>query len=99
MKFILLKMNEHFFLCKNCSLFKCFKKGKNRKISYDIENAIKLKASEESNDKDEKIESKKNIIIEKIYFIILICIGIIIIFHIIHFFLSDYVRKLYYNNL
>ena len=93
-------MNENLYnyLYSNHSLFKYFKKEKKRQINYDIENTIKLKAPEESIDIDIKIESKKKLIIEKIYFMILIIIGIMIVIHIIHFVLSDYVRNLFNKN-
>ena len=93
-------MNENLYNClySNHSLFKYFKKEKKRQINYDIENTIKLKAPEESIDIDIKIESRKRMIIEKIYFMILIIIGITIVIHIIHFILSDYVRNFFNKN-
>ena len=93
-------MNENLYnsLYSNHSLFKYFKKEKKRQINYDIENTIKLKAPEESNDIDRKIESKKKMITQKIYFMILIIIGIMIVIHIIHFILSDYVRNFFNKN-
>ena len=93
-------MNENLYNClySNHSLFKYFKKEKKRQINYDIENTIKLKAPEVSIDIDIKIESRKRMIIEKIYFMILIIIGIMIVIHIIHFILSDYVRNFFNKN-
>ena len=92
-------MNEYIYnYFKNHSLFKYFKKLKKRQTNYDIENTIKLKASEESIDDNIKLEPKNRMIIEKIHFMILIFFGIIISFHIIHFILSDYVRNIFNKN-
>ncbi len=68
------------------------------KENYDIENIIKLKEVEESNVYEEKIMSKKSTIRNKIYFALVILIGIILTFHLFHYFLSEYVRKLFNNN-
>jgi len=92
-------MNEYIYkYFIDHSLFKYLKKLKKRQTNYDIENTIKLKASEESTDINIKLEPKKKMIIEKIYFMILIFLGIIITFHIIHFVLSDYVRNKFIKN-
>ena len=69
-----------------------------KKQNFDKENIIILKESEDPNDFEEKIV-KTISIWNKIYFIILILIGIILTLHLLHFFLSEYVRKLFNNNL
>ncbi len=66
--------------------------------NYDTENIIKLKEVEESNVYEEKTVSKKSTISNKIYFALVILIGIILTFHLFHYFLSEYVRKLFINN-
>ena len=92
-------MNEYIYkYFIDHSLFKYLKTLKKRQTNYDIENTIKLKVSEESTDINIKLEPKKKMIIEKIYFMILIFLGIIITFHIIHFVLSDYVRNKFIKN-
>ena len=92
-------MNEYIYkYFIDHSLFKYLKKLKKRQTNYDIENTIKLKASEESIDDNIKLEPKNRMIIEKIHFMILIFFGIIISFHIIHFILSDYVRNIFNKN-
>ena len=68
------------------------------KGNYDIENIIKLKEVEESNVYEEETVTKKSTINNKIYFTTIILIGIIFIFHLFHYFLSEYVRKLFNNN-
>ena len=84
--------------CTKYNLFKCLKKGNNKKINYDNENFDKLNETVDSIDIEEKIVTKKIRIYEKIHFTLLIFIGIIFILHIIHFIFSDYVRKLFNNN-
>ena len=69
------------------------------KGNYDIENIIKLKEVEESNVYEEETVTKKSTINNKIYFTTIILIGIILTFHLFHYFLSEYVRKLFNNNL
>jgi hypothetical protein len=69
-----------------------------KKEIYDIENILKLNEVEHSNIYKEKKISKIATICNKIYFTILLLIGIILIFHIFHYFLSEYVRKLFINN-
>ena len=71
---------------------------KKTKGNYDIENIIKLKEVEESNVYEEKTVTKKSTINNKIYFTTIILIGIILTFHLFHYFLSEYVRKLFNNN-
>ena len=68
------------------------------KSNYDKENIIKLNESEDSNDVKEKVEEKSTTTFDKIHFIILIFIGLIVTFHILHYFLSKYVRKLFNDN-
>ena len=69
-----------------------------KKSNYDKENIIKLNESEDSNDLKEKVEEKNTTTYDKIHFIILIFIGLIVTFHILHYFLSRYVRKLFNDN-
>ena len=66
--------------------------------NYDKENIVKLNESEDYNDVKEKVEGKSTTIFDKIHFIILIFIGLIVTFHILHYFLSKYVRKLFNDN-
>ena len=70
-----------------------------KKENFDKENFIKLNEKEDSNALEEKIIYKKISIWNQTYSTILILIGIIVILHILHYFLSDYVRKLFNNNL
>ena len=84
--------------CTKYNLFKCLKKGNNKKINYDNENFDKLNETVDSIDIEEKNVTKKIRIFEKIHFTLLIFIGIIFILHTIHFIFSDYVRKLFNNN-
>ena len=77
----------------NNSIYKYEDTDKNK--IYDDENNIKLKETEEYNIIENKVESKINRKIEKMYFIILIILGIIVVSHIIHYFFSDYVRNLF----
>ena len=72
-------------------LFKYNKK----KDNYDSENIIKLKEMEDLYDTKENNEIKKAIIYYKINFAILIIFGIIVTIHIIHYLLSEYVRKIF----
>ena len=69
-----------------------------KKSNYDKENIIKLNESEDSNDVKEIVEEKSTSTFDKIHFIILIFIGLIVTFHILHYFLSKYVRKLFNDN-
>ena len=69
-----------------------------KKEIYDIENILKLNEVEHSNIYKEKKISKIATMCNKIYFTILILIEIILIFHVFHYFLSEYVRKLFINN-
>ena len=66
-----------------------------KKDNYDSENIIKLKEMEDSYDTKENNEIKKAIIYYKINFTILIIFGIIVTIHIIHYLLSEYVRKIF----
>ena len=78
-------------VCIKPILFKYNKK----KDNYDSENIIKLKEMEDSYDTKENNEIKKAIIYYKINFTILIIFGIIVTIHIIHYLLSEYVRKIF----
>ena len=69
-------------------------KYNNQKMKEDSENIIKLKETEDLNNREEKMELPKITIYDKIYFIILIVYGIIVAIHIIHYTLSEYVRKI-----
>ena len=78
----------------NNSLYK-YEDPENKNKIYDNENNIKFKETEEYNFLENKVELKINRKIEIMHFIILIILEIILVSHIIHYFLSDYVRNLF----
>ena len=80
---------------KSAKIIQTSFKYNQKKLSYDKENIIKLNESENSIDIKEKIGAKSVTIFDKIHFVILIFIGLIVTFHILHYFLSKYVRKLF----